>query len=180
MISIELLVPLCQQITDKESIEIVSIRDLIIIFRVYRWSTWRYRTITKITHQNKFCTEVCESTLAPLFLLCSFFLLIAAAAASLQSCPTLCDPIDGSLPGSSVPGILQARIQEWVATSISNAWKWKVKVKSLSCVWPLATPWTVAYQGSPSMGFSRQEYWSGVPWPSPFFLFFYIFFYFIF
>ena len=87
----------------------------------------------------------------------------AAAAKSLQSCPTLCDPIDGSPPGSPVPGILQARTLEWVAISFSNAWKWKVKVKSLSRVWLLTTPWTAAYQAPPSMGFSRQEYWSGVP-----------------
>ena len=85
----------------------------------------------------------------------------------LQSCPTLCDPIDGSPTGSPVPGILQARILEWVAISFSNAWKWKVKVKSLSGVWLLATPWTAAHQAPPSMGFSRQEYWSGVPLPSP-------------
>ena len=91
----------------------------------------------------------------------------AAAAKSLQSCPTLCDPIDGSLPGSAIHGILQARTLEWVAISFSNAWKWKVKVKSLSRVWLLATPWTAAYQAPPSMGFSRQEYWSGVPLPSP-------------
>ena len=82
---------------------------------------------------------------------------------SLQSCPTLRDPIDGSLPGSSVPEILQARTLEWVAISFSNAWKWKVKVKSLSRVQLLATPWTPAYQAPPSMGVSRQEYWSGVP-----------------
>ena len=87
----------------------------------------------------------------------------AAAAKSLQSCLTLCDPIDGSPPGSPVPGILQARTLEWVAISFSSAWKWKVKVKSLSSVWLLATPWTAAYQAPPSMGFSRQEYWSGVP-----------------
>ena len=85
----------------------------------------------------------------------------AAAVKSLQSCPTLCDPIDGSPPGSLVPGILQARTLEWVAISFSNAWKWKVKVKSFSRVWLLATPWTAAYQAPPSMGFSRQEYWSG-------------------
>ena len=91
----------------------------------------------------------------------------AAATKSLQSCPTLCDPIDGSPPGSPVPGILQARTLEWVAISFSSAWKWKVKVKSLSCVWLLATPWTTAYQAPLSMGFSRQEYWSGVPLPSP-------------
>ena len=91
----------------------------------------------------------------------------AATAKSLQSCPTLCDPIDGSPPGSPVPGILQARTLEWVAISFSNAWKWKVKVKSLSHVRLLATPWTAAYHASLSMGFSRQEYWSGVPLPSP-------------
>ena len=87
----------------------------------------------------------------------------AAATKSLQSCPTLCDPIDASPPGSSVPGILQARTLKWVAVSFSNAWKWKVKVKSLSHVRLLATPWTAAHQAPPSMGFSRQEYWSGVP-----------------
>ena len=131
----------------------------------------------------------------------------AAVAKSLQSCPTLCNPIDGSPPSSSVPGILQARTLEWVAISLSNAcmhakslqsglalcdsmvssppgspvpgilqartlewiaisfsnaWKWKVKVKSLSHVWLLATTWTAAYQASPSMGFSRQEYWRGI------------------
>ena len=90
----------------------------------------------------------------------------AAAAKSLQSCPTLCNPIDGSPPGSSVPGILQTRILEWVAISFSNAWKWKVKVKSLSRARLLVTPWTGAYQAPPSIGFSRQEYWSGVPLPS--------------
>ena len=89
-----------------------------------------------------------------------------AAAKSLQSCPILCDPIDGSPPGSPVPGILQARTPEWVGISSSNAWKWKVKVKSLSRVRPSAIPWTAAYQAPPSMGFSRQEYWSGVPLPS--------------
>ena len=91
----------------------------------------------------------------------------AAAAKSRQSCPTLCDPIDGSPQGSPVPGILQARTLEWVAISSSNAWKWEVKVKLLSRVWLLATPWTAAYQAPPSMGFSRQEYWSGLPLLSP-------------
>ena len=90
----------------------------------------------------------------------------SAAAKSLQSCPTLCDPIDSSPPGSPIPGILQARTLEWVAISFSNAWKWKVKVKSHSNVWLCATPWTAAYQAPPPMGFSRQEYWSGVPLPS--------------
>ena len=89
----------------------------------------------------------------------------AAAAKLLQSCPTLCDPIDSSPPGSSVPGILQARIPEWDAISF-NAWEWKVKVKSLSRVQLFMTPWTIAYQAPPSMGFSRQEYWSGLPFPS--------------
>ena len=91
----------------------------------------------------------------------------AAAAKLLQSCPTLCDPIDGSPLGSPVPGFLQARILEWVAISFSNAWKWKVKGKSLSRVRLLAIPWTAAYQAPPSMGFSKQEYWSVVPSPSP-------------
>ena len=76
-------------------------------------------------------------------------------------------PMDCSSPGSSVHGILQARTLEWVAISSSNAWKWKVKVKSLSRAQLLVTPWTAAYQAPPSMGFSRQEYWSGVPLPSP-------------
>ena len=89
----------------------------------------------------------------------------AAAAKSLQSYLTLCDP-----PGSAVPGILQARTLEWVAISFSNTWKWKVKVTvkdTLSRVRLLATPWTAAYQAPPSMGFSRQEYWSGLWLPSP-------------
>ena len=89
-----------------------------------------------------------------------------AAAKSLQSCPTLCDPIDGSPPGSPVPGILQTRTLEWVAISFSNAGKWKVKVKSLNHAWPSATPRTAAFQAPPSMGCSRREYWSGVPLPS--------------
>ena len=93
-------------------------------------------------------------------------MLSAAAAKSLQSCPTLCDLIDGSPWGSPVPRILQARTLKWVAISFSNAWKWKVKVKSLSRVRLLATPWTAAHQALPSMGFSRQERWSGVPLPS--------------
>ena len=100
-------------------------------------------------------------------LVVNMYLAAAAAAKSLQSCPTLCDPIDGSPPGSAVPGILQARTLGWVAISFSNVWKWKVKGKSLSHVRLLETPWTVAYQAPPSMGFSRQEYWSGVPLPSP-------------
>ena len=89
------------------------------------------------------------------------------AAKSLQSCLTLCDPIDGSPPGSLVPGILRARTLEWVAVSFSNAWKWKVKVKSFSPVRLLATPRTAAHQAPPSLGFSRQKHWSGLPLPSP-------------
>ena len=109
----------------------------------------------------------------PAFCLCTFvfiyFISICAAAAkSLQLCPTLCDPLDGSPLGSPVPGILQARTLEWVAISFSNAWKWKMKGKSLSCLRLFETPWTAAYQAPPSMGFSRQEYWSGVPLPSPY------------
>ena len=100
-----------------------------------------------------------------------YFLLIhfnaAAAAKLLQSCPTPCNPIDGSPWGSPIPESLQARTLEWVAIAFSNAGKWKVKAKSLSLVRLLATPWTAAHQAPPSMGFSRQEYWSGVPLPSP-------------
>ena len=87
----------------------------------------------------------------------------AAAAKSLQLCPTLCDPTDSSPPGSAVPGILQATTLEWVAISFCIAWKWKVKVKSFHRDQLVATPWTVAHQAPPSMGFSRQEYWSGLP-----------------
>ena len=91
----------------------------------------------------------------------------AAAAKSLQLHLTLYDPIDGSPPGSAVPGLLQARALEWVAISFSNAWEWKVKVKSLSRVRLWVTLWSIAHQAPPSMGFSRQEYWSGVSLPSP-------------
>ena len=94
--------------------------------------------------------------LGPLLLLLSHF-----------SRVRLCDPRDSSPPGPAVPGILQARTLEWVAISSSNAWKWTGKVKSLSRVRLLATPLTAAYQAPPSMGFSRQEYWSGLPLPSP-------------
>ena len=114
---------------------------------------------------HQLCTWLCFRCGMPK---CAFLLATAAAAAkSLQSCLTLCDPIDGSPPGSPIPGILQARTLEWVAISSSNEWKGKVKVKSLGRVQLLATPWTAALQAPPSMGFSRQEYWSGVPLPSP-------------
>ena len=102
-----------------------------------------------------------------LLILILLYLYAAAATKSLQSCQPLCNPIDSSPPCSPVPGILQARTLEWVAISFSSAWKWKVKVKSLCSAQLLATPWTAAFQAPPSMGFSRQEYWSGVPLPSP-------------
>ena len=118
-------------------------------------------TIPKITEFMHFTWGNCMSCELPLYKA------VAAAAKSLQSCLTLCDPIEGSPPDAPVPGILQARTLEWVAISFSNAWKWKLKVKSLSRVRLLATPWTAAHQASPSMGFSRQVCWSGVPLPSP-------------
>ena len=110
---------------------------------------------------------ILTSLLSMLILSRNWHAAAAAAAKSLQSCPTLCDPTDGTPPGTAIPGIIQARTPEWVAISFSNAWKWKVKVKFLSHVRLLATPWTAAYQASPSMGFFMQEYWSGVPLPSP-------------
>ena len=113
------------------------------------------------------CVCVWESISSPLWYVTFIRWVAAAAAKLLQSCPTLCDPIDGSPPGSPIPRILQARTLEWVAISFSNAWKWKVKVKLLSRVWLFETPWTAAYQPPPFIGFSRQEYWSRVPLPSP-------------
>ena len=126
-----------------------------------------------------FCFHILQSSLLfHLLSSCYFVITIVASnwflypmlcyAKSLQSCPTLCDPIDSSPPGSPIPGILQARTLEWVAISFSNTWKWKGKGNSFSRVRLSATPWTAAYQAPPSMGFSRQEYWSGVPLPSPF------------
>ena len=112
-------------------------------FRVWLMGFWSSRSVFRMPKEPWVC-------------------LPSAAAASLQSCPTLCDPIDGSPPGSPVPGTLQARTLEWVAISFSSAGKWNVKVKSLSRVWLLATPWTAANQAPPSMGFFRQEYWSGL------------------
>ena len=109
------------------------------------------KLINRELYVNKFCSKVT----------------VAAAAKSLQLFQALCHPIDGSPPGSPIPGILQARTLEWVAISFSNAWKWKVKVKSFSYVRLFATPWTAAFQAPLSMGFSRQKYWSGVPSPSP-------------
>ena len=114
------------------------------------------------TYNVKFKRWVSRSTSRPLTVLP----LTSPAAAAAKSCLTLCDPIDGSLQGSPIPRILQARVLEWVAISFSNSWKWKLKVKSLNCVWLIVTPRTAAYQAPPSMGFYRQEYWSGVPLPS--------------
>ena len=119
---------------------------------------------------SRWCHPIILSSVVPFSCLQSYKHPAAAAAKLLQSCSTLCDPIDGSPPGSPriLPGIFQARTLEWVAISFSNAWKWKVKVKSLSRVWLFGTPWTAAYQAPPSMGFSRQEYWSEMPLPSPY------------
>ena len=91
----------------------------------------------------------------------------AAAAKSLQSCRTLCNPIAGSPPGSPVPGTIQARTLEWVAISFSNAQNWNMKVKSLNRVRLFSTPWSAAHRAPPSMGFSGQEYWHGLTLPSP-------------
>ena len=106
-----------------------------------------------------FCQSWHPPTLTVVSNCWEYFLLAATVAKSLQSCPTLFEPIDGSPPGSAVPGIPQARLLEWVAISFSSEWKWKVKVKMLSRVQLFETPWTVVYQAPPSMGFSRQEYW---------------------
>ena len=114
-----------------------------------------------------FCLQSDVSAFQHAISVCQYSSTATATAKSLQSCPTLCDPRDGSPPGSPVPGILQARTLEWVAISFSSAWKWKVKVKSLSRIRLLATPWTSAYQAPPSKGFSEQKYWSGLPLPSP-------------
>ena len=152
---------------------ILSIMKAVFLSPSYRWqeeSTERSSKTTKATHAGNLLQ--CPW---PQLLLCTVHVLhltfwssisrslthlnisAAAAAKSLQSCPTLFNPIDGSPPGSSVPGILQSRTLEWVAISFSNAWKWKVKVKSPSRARLFATPWTAAYQTPPSMRFSRQE-----------------------
>ena len=117
---------------------------------------------------SQWCHPTISSSVVPFSSCLQSFPAAAAAAKSPQSYLTLCDPIDGTPRGFSVPGILQAGTLEWVAISFSKAWKWKVKVKSLSRVWLLATPWTTAHQVPPSMEFSSQEYWSGVPLPSQF------------
>ena len=133
-------------------------------FRKGRWTRDQIPNICWIIEKSR---EVQKKHLLLLYWLCqSLWLNAAAAAKSLQLCPTLCDHIDGSPPGSPVHGILQARTLEWVAVSFCNAWKWKVKVKLFSRVQLLATPWTAAHQAPPSIGFSRQECWSEVPLPS--------------
>ena len=126
-----------------------------LMYKIFHWTedefVWRGHC--------SYCTEVFVKQVkdGPFLRGSSSYRYPAAAAKLLQSCPTLCDPIDGSPPGSPVPGILQARTLEWVAISFSNVWKWKMKVKSLSHVWLLVTPWTAAYQAPPSMGFSRKQ-----------------------
>ena len=146
-----------------------------LIYRSFLESLWLVMCFCSISGLNHKCNIHCMICCLPPISLHVYsgqrFLLShlphsAAAAKSLQSCPTLCDPTDSSPPGSPVPGILQARTLEWVAISFSNAWKWKVKEKSLSYVRLLATPWTAAYQAPLFTGFSRQECWSGVPPPS--------------
>ena len=139
------------------------------------WAKWKIRTKFRpvwLKYENSLSSlllvRVFQYDLHQQYeLLTACWKLKFSAAKSLQSCPTLCDPIEGSPSGFPIPGILQARTLEWVATSFSNAGKWKVKVKSLSRVRLFATPWIAAYQAPPSMGFSRQEYWSGMPLPSP-------------
>ena len=144
------LVFLCSQVLVENNNIAISLR--------YHYE--KFNMIRKLSYfSSQLWLKVC--------LLMTMCIYAAAAAKSLQLCPTLCDPIDGSPLGSPVPGILQARTLEWVAISFSNAWKWKVKVKLLSCARLLATPWTAAYQAPLPMGFSRQEYWSGLPLPSP-------------
>ena len=131
--------------------------------KVLLYSTGNYIQYSLINHNEKEYEKEYVYTHTHIYITES----LCCTAKSLQSCPTLCDPIDGSPPGSPVPGVLQARTLERVAISFSNAWKWKVKVKSLSRVRLFMIPWTAAYQAPPSMGFSRQEYWSRVPLPSP-------------
>ena len=131
--------------------------------------SWYENKMLKVQQHAWHCLSIQKGDVmivTPFFLV-DYFIINNAAAKSLQSCLTLCDPRDGSPPGSLVPEILQARTLEWVAISFSNVWKWQVKVKSFSHVRPSATPWTADFQAPPSVGFSRQECWSGAPLPSP-------------
>ena len=133
------------------------------------WTAARQASMSITNSQSLFKLLSIESVMPLTLLLVQITKTVptaAAAAKSLQSCPTLCNPIGSSPPSSPVPGILQARTLEWVAISFSKAWNWKVKGTLLSRVWLFETPWTAAHQPPPSMGFSRQEYWSGVPSPS--------------
>ena len=144
-----------RDVEEKRTLAASSTED----FLIGRWSLV-FCLLARVRHQ-KACWKLCVCQQNMSFLNwrswgCKpAFMFAAAAAKSLQSCPTLCDPIDGSPPGSPVPGILQARTLEWVAISFSKVWKWKVKVKTFSHIWLLATPWTAAYQAPLSMRFSR-------------------------
>ena len=129
-----------------------------------------YVYLSMYTYIHYVCVCVCVCIYIYNICIYVFACVCLYAAKLLQSCLTLCDPIDISPPGSAVPGILQARTLEWVAIFFSNEGKCKVKVKSLSHVRLFTTPWTAAYQAPLSMGFSRQEYWSGVPLPSLMFI----------
>ena len=123
------------------------------------WTKWKGENnnltgklyVTNADEYQIYLDSLCKLSLTMQMMI--IFIIAATAAKSLQSCPTLCDPRDGSPTGFPVPGILQARTVEWVAISFSNAWKWKVKVKSLSHARLLATPWTAAYQAPLSMDF---------------------------
>ena len=125
--------------------------------RYFIWGCPQITANSDCSHEIKRCLPLGRKAMTKLLLLLSHC-----------SRVQLCNPIDGSLPGSPFPGILQARTLEWIAISFSNAWKWKVKVKSLSPVRLFKTLWTAVYQAPPSMGFSRHEYWSGLPLPSPY------------
>ena len=144
------------------------IKQMLYIYTIKYDLAWKEMEFWYMLQHGQTWETLCNLKLARTLktLYYSTYIKCIAIAKSLQSCPTLCDPIDGSPPSSPVPGILQARTLEWVAISLSNAWKWKAKVKSLSCIQLPAALWTAAYQAPPSMGFSRQEHWSGVPLPS--------------
>ena len=155
-------------LTSKDTLWNLSLLSSLGVWNVL-FSVWLTEALSKSTSQSLSFYFLLQSLISwlPCLVFCPGTEMYAAAAKSLQSCPTLCDPIDGSPPGSPIPGILQARTLEWVAISFSNEWKWKVKVILLSCVQLLVTPWTTAHQAPPSMGFSRQESWSGASLPSP-------------
>ena len=129
----------------------------------HHFAPWYPYELTRELDSNQIYLQLCCYRFIVSLLNNWNWLIAAAATMSLQSCLTLCNPTEDSPPVSLVPGILQARTLEWVAISFSNAWKWKVKVKSLSRVWLVVTPWTAAHQAPPSMGFSRREYRGGVP-----------------